>query len=304
MKITLLIPAFNEEQSLPFTLLPLITLKNLNQIERQKVQKDDEFDQDQKILSPLDPCQTEGEIESDYRQQCLSYTAHSISQESSSFPSWDELYALSRTLQTAKLYLDRICVINNASTDQTESVASALGAEVIYCSQKGYGNACLRGLDSLYENAPDAVVFMDADGADHPLDLDKVLLPLVLNQADLVIGSRVKYAQANSLTFLQKFGNALSCTLIRLCFAYSYTDLGPFRAIRWDALQTLQMQDPTFGWTVEMQAKAALKRLNIHEVHVRYRPRYAGESKISGQLKGSIKAGSKILWTIGKLKCL
>jgi rSAM/selenodomain-associated transferase 1 len=193
-----------------------------------------------------------------------------------------------------------IWVVDNSSQDQTSIKAKELGAKVIYCSTQGYGAACLRALDELHFDSPDAVVFMDADASDDVADLPDLLQTLLNQSADLVIGSRVQKAQKNSLTALQRFGNTLSCRLIDLLFNVHFTDLGPFRVIRWSALQALSMQDLNFGWTVEMQTKAASRNLKIVEIPVNYRPRYAGESKISGQLQASIKAGYKILSTIGK----
>lgn len=197
--------------------------------------------------------------------------------------------------------LRRIVVADNGSTDRTAEVAAEGGAEVVFCARRGYGSACLAALSHLAEDPPDVVVFLDADGADDPEDLDRLLAPILKGPVDLVIGSRVLgQAEAGALTPVQRFGNALSCTLVRLLFDERFTDLGPFRAIRWSALEALEMADPDFGWTVEMQAKAARRGLNCVEVPVRYRCRAAGESKVSGNIRGSIKAGVKILWTIGR----
>lgn len=195
--------------------------------------------------------------------------------------------------------LGRIIVVDNGSTDQTASRASEGGAEVVSCAQRGYGSACLAGLAWLHADPPDVLCFMDADGADDPRDLLTLLSPLDRG-AELVIGSRVALAAPGSLTPVQRFGNALSCRLLRWSFGVEQSDLGPFRAARWEALMSLEMCDPNFGWTVEMQAKAARRGLRVSEVCVRYRPRRAGVSKISGQLRGSVNAGAKILWTIGR----
>jgi len=195
--------------------------------------------------------------------------------------------------------LGRVLVVDNGSTDQTASVALEGGAEVVSCETRGYGSACLAGIEALKADPPDVLCFMDADGADDPRDLLTLLSPLEQG-AELVIGSRVALAQRGSLTPVQRFGNALSCRLLRWSFGVNQTDLGPFRLARWEALMSLKMSDPNFGWTVEMQAKAARRRLHVAEVCVRYRPRRAGVSKISGQLSGSVKAGAKILWTIGR----
>ena len=197
--------------------------------------------------------------------------------------------------------LRRIVVVDNGSADATSEVSRAHGAEVVYCGIRGYGNACLAGMRRLSQRPPDVLVFLDADGADDPDDLAALLQPILDNQADMVIGSRaLGDAEPGALTPVQRFGNALSCTLVRLLFDEHFTDLGPFRAIRWSALEHLQMADRNFGWTVEMQAKAARRGLRCAEVPVRYRRRRAGQSKVSGNLVGSAKAGVKILWTIGR----
>ena len=196
--------------------------------------------------------------------------------------------------------LRQVLVVDNQSIDATAHRAREAGAEVVYCGQPGYGSACLRGIDALTYDPPDILVFIDGDGADDPSDLSALLDPIVTDNVDLVIGSRIRYAESGSLSPLQRFGNALSCTLISQLFKIDYSDLGPFRAIKWKALQALEMSDQNFGWTVEMQTKAAKRGLTVREIDVRYRPRYAGESKISGQLVPSLKAGYKILSTIGK----
>ncbi|NUP88918.1 MAG: glycosyltransferase, partial [Candidatus Sumerlaeia bacterium] len=159
--------------------------------------------------------------------------------------------------------------------------------------------ACLRGIAALQENPPDIVVFLDADGSDVPEDLPEVIAPIVRGEADLVIGSRLLGgAAAGSLTGLQRFGNRLTAMLVRLIWGHRFTDLGPFRAIRREALARLGMQDRGFGWTIEMQIRACKQGLRVTEVPVRYRPRTAGTSKISGTWLGSLKAGAKILWTV------
>lgn len=195
--------------------------------------------------------------------------------------------------------LGRVLVVDNGSEDATAEVAKAGGAEVVTCLQRGYGSACLAGIEALKTDPPSALCFMDADGADDPRDLPVLLTPL-LRGAELVIGSRVRLAEPGSLTPVQRFGNALSCELLKRCFGVEHSDLGPFRVTSWAALERLEMADRDFGWTVEMQAKAARRGLKISEVSVRYRPRRAGVSKVSGQLKGSALAGYKILSTIGK----
>lgn len=192
--------------------------------------------------------------------------------------------------------MHEIIVVDNGSSDATASVALGAGARVVAEPIPGYGRACLTGIAAL-SSSIDIVVFMDADASDHPEDLPKLLEPIAKGRADLVVGSRMTHAQPGSLTLQQRFGNRLACTLMRWCFGVRYTDLGPFRAIRRAALERLQMQDLAFGWTVEMQAKAARCRLRIEEVSVRYRPRI-GRSKISGTISGTVRAGMAILSTI------
>lgn len=216
-------------------------------------------------------------------------------------PAWNEAESLPTVLTGLQgRGLHRVVVIDNRSDDGTGAVAQAHGAEAIYCGRRGYGSACLRGIDHLHADPPDVVVFLDADGADDPADLPALLAPIEAGEAEMVIGSRVAGAEPGALTPVQVFGNALSCTLIRGLFGIRFTDLGPFRAITWAALQRLEMSDPDFGWTVEMQAKAARRGVRSVEVPVAYRRRVAGQSKVSGTLKGSFRAGTKILWTIGK----
>lgn len=197
--------------------------------------------------------------------------------------------------------LRRVVVADNGSTDATWSVIAGGGAEPVWAGLRGYGNACLAGLRHLAADPPEVVVFLDADGADDLRDLPSVLGPIARGEADLVIGSRARgEAEAGALTPVQRFGNSLSCALIWHLFGVPFTDLGPFRAIRWAALERLEMADRNFGWTVEMQAKAARRDLRCAEVPVRYRVRQAGQSKVSGTVAGSVKAGVKILWTIGR----
>ncbi|MCA9547672.1 MAG: glycosyltransferase [Myxococcales bacterium] len=197
--------------------------------------------------------------------------------------------------------LRRVVVADNGSTDGTWRAIQAGGAVPVWAGLRGYGSACLAALAALAKDPPDVVVFLDADGADDPADLPALLEPIALGRADLVIGSRVRGPhEPGALTPVQVFGNALSCVLIHGLFGVRFTDLGPFRAVRWEALQALEMADRNFGWTVEMQAKAARRGLRCAEVPVTYRRRAAGQSKVSGTVRGSAKAGAKILWTIGR----
>lgn len=204
-----------------------------------------------------------------------------------------------------KSWVREVIVCNNASTDQTAEVATAAGATVVQQPKKGYGSACLKGLEYIRNkpitDQPDIVVFIDADYSDHPEELVQLIQPIIKEGHDLVIGSRALGAvEAGAMTPQQIFGNWLATNLIRLFYNYHFTDLGPFRAIRWDKLEALKMTDPDFGWTVEMQVKAAKMGMKCTEIPVAYRQRI-GVSKVSGTVKGTILAGHKILWTIFKL---
>ncbi len=194
-----------------------------------------------------------------------------------------------------------VIVVNNNSTDDTAAVAARAGAVVITETQRGYGKACLTGLEYIRQNGCcDIVVFIDGDYSDHPDEMYKVLAPIVNNTADMVIGCRTKDKRdAGSMTPQQVFGNWLAVFLIRLLFRHRFTDLGPFRAITWEALEKINMQDTNYGWTVEMQVKAVKLKLRCTDVPVSYRRRI-GVSKISGTIKGTILAGYKIIKTIFK----
>ena len=198
--------------------------------------------------------------------------------------------------------VEEVIVVNNASTDETEIEAKKAGATVLREPIKGYGRACLKGLEyiSQLELKPDIVVFIDADYSDYPEEMYKLVDPIIKEDADFVIGSRALGAkEAGAMTPQQVFGNWLATTLLRLFYSVRFTDLGPFRAIKYSKLIVLDMQDKTYGWTVEMQLKAAKKGFNCTEVPVDYRKRI-GFSKISGTVKGTLMAGYKIIWTIFK----
>jgi glycosyltransferase involved in cell wall biosynthesis len=193
----------------------------------------------------------------------------------------------------------RVVVADNGSADGTARVAREGGAIVVPAARRGYGSACLAGLAYLRENSPPEVVaFVDADYSDHPEELPLLLAPLFSGAADLVIGSRVLGEHERGALLPQaRAGNVVACLLIRLLYGHRYTDLGPFRAARWEALERLGMSDPDFGWTAEMQVKALRHGLRVAEVPVSYRRRI-GVSKITGTLAGTVRAGYKILWTV------
>ncbi|MEM8601919.1 MAG: glycosyltransferase family 2 protein [Bacteroidota bacterium] len=204
--------------------------------------------------------------------------------------------------------VDEVVVINNASTDETEANARAAGATVVREDRRGYGSACLRGLayvDALPdEQKPDVIVFLDGDYSDHPNELPKLLAPIERDEADLVIGSRMAgrkrdMVEPGAMLPQAVFGNRLACGLMRVIWGGRFTDLGPFRAVRRDALDALGMEDTTYGWTVEMQIKALRQGLRCTEVPVSYRRRI-GVSKITGTVRGTLGASYKILATIGK----
>lgn len=201
-----------------------------------------------------------------------------------------------------KELVSEVIVVNNASTDETEDRAREAGATVLQEKVKGYGRACLKGMQyiSTLEEKTDIVVFIDADHSDYPQEMYAVVQPIIENNVDLVIGSRaLGKKEKGSMTPQQIFGNWLATSLLRLFYGVRFTDLGPFRAIRHSQLMALEMRDKTYGWTVEMQLKAAKKRLKCAEVPVNYRRRI-GFSKVSGTVKGTVMAGYKIIWTIFK----
>jgi glycosyltransferase involved in cell wall biosynthesis len=211
-------------------------------------------------------------------------------------PAFNEEEAIGHVLDEIPPSVAQVVVVDNGSTDATAAVAQAHGAAVVAEPTRGYGQACLAGIAIL--ESTDIVVFLDGDYSDYPEEMPLLTEPIVNGEVDLVIGSRVLGQRERGALLPQaRFGNWLSTRLIRLFFGVSFTDLGPFRAIRYDALLRLKMADRDFGWTVEMQVKAARLSLRCAEVPVRYRKRI-GVSKISGTLMGSLRAGHKILLTI------
>jgi len=196
--------------------------------------------------------------------------------------------------------LDRVVVVDNGSRDRTAAVAAEGGAQVVKAARKGYGSACQAGLVHMKDDPPDIVAFLDADFSDDPADLTALLAPLKAGQADLMVGSRELGRMApGAMPWHARWGNRLATRLMTLAHGGSFTDLGPFRAVTWDALERLAMQDPGCGWNVEMQVKALRLGLRCREVPVAYRRR-VGASKISGTLSGSVRAGSAILFSIAR----
>jgi len=218
-------------------------------------------------------------------------------------PAFNEENSVGRVVRDIPAELvQEIIVVNNNSNDQTAVEAARAGATVLDERIQGYGRACLRGIDYAQQRQPrpDIVVFLDADYSDYPGEMPALVVPILNDSVDMVIGSRaLGRRQRGSMTPQQVFGNWLATTLLRWLYGVRYTDLGPFRAIRFETLLALDMQDKTYGWTVEMQLKAAKQGFTSTEVPVDYRRRI-GHSKISGTIKGTILAGYKILTTIFK----
>ena len=217
-------------------------------------------------------------------------------------PAYNEENSIDLVVQEIPSIVRDVIVVNNNSSDSTSRIAREAGATVVDEPISGYGRACLKGMEKVKANPqpPDIIVFLDADYSDYPAELLQVIGPIKDGEADMVIGSRaLGKKEAGSMTFPQIFGNWLATRLIKIFYGQVYTDLGPFRAIRWEKLLSLEMEDKTFGWTIEMQIKAVKKRLRISEVPVNYKKRI-GVSKISGTVKGTVMAGYKIIGAVFK----
>ncbi len=217
-------------------------------------------------------------------------------------PAFNEEESIAKVIAEIPSIVEEIIVVSNNSTDNTIEIAKTGGVTVLSEEKKGYGYACLKGLKYISDQStkPNIVVFLDGDYSDYPEELTKIVQPIIEKDIDLVIGARNKeLRESGAMTPQQIFGNWLATILMKVFFGAKFTDLGPFRAIKYDKLLTLQMEDKTYGWTVEMQLKALKKKLKYIEIPVRYKKRI-GVSKISGTIKGTIMAGVKILGWIFK----
>jgi len=217
-------------------------------------------------------------------------------------PAFNEADSIAHVINELPKTVSEVIVVNNNSTDDTAKNAQAAGATVLSEPKKGYGYACLRGLEYVASKSkhPNIIVFIDGDYSDYPEELDKVVAPILNENIDFVVGARKKsLREEGSMTPQQIFGNWLATFLMHLFFGAKFTDLGPFRAIKYEKLKELNMEDKTYGWTVEMQLKILKKKMTYTEVPVRYKRRI-GISKVSGTVKGSIFAGIKILGWIFK----
>lgn len=219
-------------------------------------------------------------------------------------PAFNEELSIAHVINEIPANLVReIIVSDNNSSDCTAEAAINAGATVVFQPRQGYGNACLKAIEyvSHKENPPDIIVFIDGDYSDFPGEIGHLIQPIIEDGMDLVIGSRaLGQIEKGAMQPQQIFGNWLATTLIRLIYGYHFTDLGPFRAVKFESLMAMQMQDKDYGWTVEMQVRAAKMKLKTTEVAVQYKKRI-GKSKVSGTVKGTLLAGHKILWTIFKL---
>lgn len=217
-------------------------------------------------------------------------------------PAYNEEKSIGKVIQEIPKIVSEIIVINNNSTDATAKVAFENGATVLAENRKGYGYACLKGMEYIAQlkTKPDIVVFLDGDYSDYPQELTQIITPILEENIDFVVGARVpEFRENGSMTPQQVFGNWLATTLMKSFFGATFTDLGPFRAIKYQKLVALQMEDKTYGWTVEMQLKVLKQKMTYVEIPVHYKNRI-GVSKVSGTLKGTVMAGVKIIGWIFK----
>ncbi|WP_310992758.1 glycosyltransferase family 2 protein [Aequorivita marina] len=219
-------------------------------------------------------------------------------------PAFNEEEAIGKVVAEIPEIVSEIIVVNNNSTDKTAEVAETAGATVLFEPNAGYGYACLKGMEyiaGLYTSEqPDIITFLDGDYSDYPSELTRIVAPIIEDDIDFVVGARVKkYREKGAMTLPQRFGNGLATKLMNLFFNSTFTDLGPFRAIKYNKLLALNMEDKTYGWTVEMQLKVLKKKYTYLEIPVKYKNRI-GVSKVSGTIKGAIFAGVKILTWIFK----
>ncbi len=210
-------------------------------------------------------------------------------------PALNEEEAIGRVIKEIPDHVNEVIVVDNGSTDNTAKRSKEAGARCIFEKRKGYGYACLAGISAV-EN-PDIVVFLDGDYSDYPEEMDLLINPIKEEGYDFVIGSRIKGLEKGAMPFYAVFANLFFGLLIKMFYGVKFTDLGPFRAIKYDKLLELDMQDKTYGWTVEMQIKAIKRKFKIKEVDVRYKKRL-GKSKVTGSFTASIKAATKICWMI------
>jgi glycosyltransferase involved in cell wall biosynthesis len=217
-------------------------------------------------------------------------------------PAYNEEKAIGYVIQDIPSSVSEVIVISNNSTDDTIQVAKNAGATVLSESRKGYGYACLKGMEYIaqQETKPDIIVFLDGDYSDYPQELTQIIAPIIKDDIDFVVGARVsRFREKQSMTPQQVFGNWLATTLMKSFFNATFTDLGPFRAIKYEKLVALNMEDKTYGWTVEMQLKVLKQKMSYVEIPVHYKNRI-GISKVSGTVKGTIMAGIKIIGWIFK----
>lgn len=217
-------------------------------------------------------------------------------------PAFNEEESIGLVINNIPQVVEETIVVSNNSTDKTAYNAKKAGAKVLHENRKGYGYACLKGMEYLAGQTlkPDIVVFLDGDFSDYPEELNKLILPIIKHDKDFVLGARVKkLREEGAMTKPQIFGNALASFLMKVFFNAKFTDLGPFRAIKYDKLLQLEMEDKTYGWTVEMQLKVLKQKMSYTEIPVKYRNRI-GVSKVSGTVKGAFMAGVKILGWIFK----